>query len=918
MPRIRYSLAPKGLFLNATGTTTPEGSLLQARNVASLAGGGYVRSSPPNRTVAGTGPSKARARTKFNGRFYNRGEITSTQQIERETTLGGNAYANLTLPADARPTLTLRSSSNPMLFTTGQPTPDKDEYLFCLDPPNTAGDNALLKIKDTGTVTHWGILPPTAAEVGTPGNITATKNAQGTKYILPAGTDPMDDSSGDGVDTVDWVLSSGDEDALTADSFSRAQTAAAGHPVAPGSTKSVKFRAEKDAVAQITRTLASPVDLTTFGGTASSDADFIQFWVRVRRARHIISLEVQFDTDDGSFKTAVFSREVNFQLVRGRKRRKLKALGDLVPDRKQAEYLNNNKAKTLDLNFSEEMGKQTIPVAKNSWSRVTLPKSTFNGDGNPSWATVKAIRFILHTNKEGRGVVFLDELQLVGGAGLYGDYQYTITYSSEDGTPASAGSRSNPPIDDDKGTVSGLRNSIITVKVSGVERQSVRLTFVAGLTFDPQVTRLEIWRTVGNGAAFFRCGYIAVSGGTLAAASTFDDSAADYYGLNDNAAPVVAGNNTGFAVLDPSLELPIDNTSPNDPSFAFQTMADRPHLGRMWWGRNVAAINETGTAQASLGNHGQVYYSPVGRLEAVQGSVFVTTGVTDPVQAMVVWNDRLFVFTSSSLFEIVGTDEPFVAQKVEGCPGTSFPYTVQPSPVGILWIGPDGVYKFNGQFAENITDPCLMPVFRHRLAVQDLTVTTNAACRAVVGRNTYYIGPDFTNFTMCYDFESGTWRYIDSAGNVGTNSGALYYDPALQMVFCDSTAGGADLTEMEPQSYGTVNNVSFFGVQFGPAIISGPGRQGILRRVFVDITGGPNFALTSMAPTINFDGTSLALPTFAITSSGIHTIAEYVVNKPGTVFSISLTGNSARDIRINHVELDYYVPGESDQDFGGM
>lgn len=905
MPRIRYALFPRGLHLNHDNTLTPEGALRYARNVHSLAGEGYLRSAPPS-TTSFVNNTRGKAYFRFNGRFIARGEVAAVQRYERQGV--GDAFALLDHTTLTVPAVTLLSSSLPSMFLTAPPTPEKDEYLFMAEPTQVAGNNALLKLSEAGVLSHWGILPPSAAYVAT---VTAVPNAQSQKYINTAATDPIEGVAG----TTDWTMTSGDDndDALTAYAASEYRAA----PAIDGN--SLRVRAGKDDMVVLTKTFGAPVDLTTFGGgIGSTDHDFVQVFVRIRRPKHLENIEIAFDTTDGTFNQNFYKREVAFKLVGRRKRRQLIGLGDLVPLRQGGKvvdvqkYLQENREKLDDLTHSEEMGVQRLPVTKNSWTRLTLPKASFEKSGTPNWATVRAIRLTVHANKEGRTIVFFDSLKIVGGTGMHGDYQYAITFSSENGAVTSAGSRSNPAIDNEDGTVTGIPNDLVRIRVTdgtgaptSVERQSVRLTFPA-LSFDPQVTRLEIWRTVGNGAAFFRCGYINVSGGAIGAGTTFDDTAADYYGLNSGAARTTVGNNVSFAVLEPDVELPLDNASPNDPAFAFQRVANQTHLARMWWGRNVAEVNSAGVAQTSTGNLGKVYYSPAGRCEAVQGFVTVTSGITDPVTALVVWNDRLYVFTTSSLWEIVGTDEPFVVQKIEGVPGCTKAFTVQATAIGIMWVGEDGVYKFNGQYGENITDKSLLPIFRHRLATEGLSVSVNDNIRAIAGRNTYYISPDWTNFTMVYDFESGTWRYMDAISAAGVNNAGLYFDHESGFTYMDSTAGGAEIAILEPRTYPGSGDFPFF--EFEPAgFRTGPGRTGILRKVWIDVQRGSGGANGTLDMSTIIDGVSTALTSF--TPGAGRTVREYNINAPiQEVASLHVIWNDVRDVRVNAIEADIYVP----------
>lgn len=904
MPRIRLALFPGGLNLNNDTAKQPEGTLRKCRNAAAFSGQGTLRSAPPV-ILLFTNMTRLSSIGKFNGRFITKGEVAAVVRYERQTTAGSDAaWTLLNHTTLTNPAVTLATSvSSPALFVTGQPTAEKDEHLFMLDPANTVGSNALLKLNDAGTLSHWGIFPPTAAYVA---SITSALIAQSEKYINTAASDPLDD-------VANWTLATADETALSVDTA----ISNSANPAVEGN--SIKFIIGRDDNAQITRILGANVDLTTFGAQASSDEDFIQFYVRVRRPKHIQSVEIAFDTTvAGDFKTSFFSREVTFKLVGRRKKKKLIGLGDLIPKKKIKEFIAD-QSKSNDLTFTEEMGNPQIPVAKNTWTRITLPKNTFEQSGTPLWSTVRAIRFTVQANKEGKTAIFLDRLTMNGGAGMHGDYEYALTFSNEDGAPTSPGSRSNPAIDDDFGTTTGLRNSVVTHKIANVERQGVQLTLpaIAAANWDPQIRRIEIWRTLGNAKAFFKAGHINTGAVASFAGATFNDNAADYYGLNTNAATVTAGANVSFAVLDPTTELPLDNTSPNDPSFAFQDVADKVHLNRMWWGRNVAAISETNSATASLGGHGLVYYSPVGRLEAVQGYVYVTSGVSDPVQKLVVWNDRLFVFTKASMYEIIGTDEPFVAQKIEGAPGTLMPYTVAASVAGILWIASDGLYRFNGQFAENLSDRSLMPLFRHRLNPGELSASFDVNGRAIAGRNCYLMGEDAGagNFSLIYDFDTGTFRYGDYASGPSSNSGAMIYDTVAGKLLVDGIAGGTDLQEVDAQTYPTSGTFTSFTSRFF-LWRSGPGRQAILRKLWIDVTRMENGNSTSFSVATVIDHASTSLTTFnpSATADESRFIAEYNLNVPGELFEIEVSGNTIRNCRINAIEADIYAPEMTDEE----
>ena len=71
------------------------------------------------------------------------------------------------------------------------------------------------------------------------------------------------------------------------------------------------------------------------------------------------------------------------------------------------------------------------------------------------------------------------------------------------------------------------------------------------------------------------------------------------------------------------------------------------------------------------------------------------SGDDDPTQRGVVWNGSLYIFTSSALYQIVGTN-PFTFRKVYGAPGTLWPDSVVPTPYGIVYLAHDSLRLFNG------------------------------------------------------------------------------------------------------------------------------------------------------------------------------------------------------------------------------
>jgi hypothetical protein len=131
---------------------------------------------------------------------------------------------------------------------------------------------------------------------------------------------------------------------------------------------------------------------------------------------------------------------------------------------------------------------------------------------------------------------------------------------------------------------------------------------------DPQVTHTELWRTIADGTAFFHL--TRVPAGT----TTYTDDVADA--------------ELGFE------ELPVDNIKPYpwfDDCFG-------PYNASMFW-----------ITRTESGERGRLYYSPIGRPEAMEGFIEVATDDA-PLQKGVTWTGAIFVVGEDGWYQIYGTN----------------------------------------------------------------------------------------------------------------------------------------------------------------------------------------------------------------------------------------------------------------------
>lgn len=891
MARVKMREFSGGLNLSGDPDIQPKNTLRKAANIAPPIAGRIRVASPPKAILTAIGvPVDAFIR------YQNRYVIASLSGPTFKLETGDyptDTWTTIT-PAKKPPAYTTPIAfAGKTTFVLAPPNDGRHEALFFVDR-QSGGQNLwkLIDPTDASKVSLWGILPPSAGN--TTGVVTSLQ-AQGSKYVNTVAdqTDPLESAEG-------WTLAAADENGLDP-STSLTWVAP---PAVDG--QSAKIHLAKDDAAQITHDYGANVDLTTFTVVGdSSDQDYIQFFVRIRRPKHLENFEVTFSTGDTNYNNT-FTSQLTFQLVKGKKSAKLTALGDLVKNKDIQQFLKDEQTKNYDIATSTTLstGTQQFPVAKNHWTRVTLPKAVFSIGNNADWSQVKSVRFTATANKQGATAVFIDSLKLVGGVGIVGDYQYTLTFRN-----SSTGTRSNPNID---------QNGVIAViHASNAERQGIKLQLPA-MSFDPQADQVEVWRTVGNGATFFLAGRLqlttpgTVTGGV---GDTIIDKTADYIGLHSTSTTysevITSGTYNGNAILDPATELLIDNDSPNDPAFAFED-AVGIHVGRMWFTRNTQTVNAFGSSQDALG---QVYYSPAARYEAVQDFIQVTPGRSDPVQKLIVWNDRLFAFTSAGVFEIVGVDEPFVAQKVEGAPGVQYPDSIVSSQAGIFYVAWDGVYMFNGQWAQNITDATLQPIFKWKEAVEQFPASTTWL-EAVVSKNALFMIGSSTNdgviptagstnggLVLVLDLATQAWRYRDSAPR------CLYYDHVSGQIL--GAIGTGAIYDIEPTPFNTGAPLAQTFVLKTATVRVGSGQKGVLRKVFLDIDSQ---SVVGILPTIQTDEVVSNLSTIS-TATGRRTV-EWTVNTAGERFLFEVSFVAAAAVEIFGVEFDIYVPGVTIQDSG--
>lgn len=689
-----------------------------------------------------------------------------------------------------------------LTFTPAPPGAGQADSLF------VCGGGSVDKVDTSGTVSEWGIAAP-------PDGFAAAASAILTRTIEDFEGDNTSDYTGTSV-TI------GNEATILKEG-----------------ARSMSLTVAASTIG--TATQSTTVDLSTFAGPVTSpDEDWIRLRFRVDEPDFLDYIEITFSLGNTSFATDTYSRRIVVEGIPSpTDRQGVTAIQGFYDDQEQISgettVLPTPAERVQALN---QINQTFIPRERGTWVTLEIPKSTFkrSGDSTVDWSDVQAHRFTVAANSGGQVVCYFDLFELAGGYGLQGRYRYHVTYRN-----TTTGHRSNA--------------NDTYVEVSNVGRQAVALTSLP-TSSDTQVDQREIWRTVGGGSLFFRCGTVDDN-----VTTTFTDQVADFAGLDTS---------SGATVLE-STQLPTDNGKPPD------TIDDA-----LWDGKAMFWLD------SASGQRGRVRYSPLGRPEADKGFIEISSD-DEPLQRLVLFNGIKFVVSDAYVYRIDGTD-PYTSRRVFGVPGVeaTHKHTLAVTPYGMIWQAADGVRVFDGVKSRVVSDLQLEPVFDGQ-SVENLTPF--AGVIAGYGRDEYLIS-DGTQ-ALGYHLTKGRWR------DLGVGFTGLYYEPDGDVM----TIGTSDDVEII-ETPGTAYTGDFI-LQSADVDLS-EFEGAIVERLFIDMDpDGLN-----VTPTLLLDGAELTLP--VLTGASRDDSIEYVIGRAPNRVGIRLTMAPTADTPIVYgVSIDVYIPTKS-------
>lgn len=865
MPRITHRDFSKGLWLSGPRDTIPSGALRQATGIRNFTG-----TSVKSRWGSRLAISKANIHSliRFNGKRY-AGSVSDFGVVAANTAITSVLAGRL---------LTGRK----LHFAKGIPSIDTDrtafpqgpEHLFVVgggltivDRQDTAASGTgIFKLSTTNEVSVLGITPPiiypTCRKV----------DSQGTAKPI----DSFDTPAGNAA----WIHDPALDPPLINTNTTFRQLGSGAMFFGLGAAQ----------LASIVKTLSPVQDLFHASPQAdSSPQDWIQLFVLCDQPKNLDFINIWFDTTpdaEGVNTKDIFSYEITVEdAILGSQPT---GIGDnpaffddqpkLTPEqqRKQFNKQADQKKKIAKSLVPIDAGKVivsalgTTKIAKsdNTWTLLRIPKQDFHIAGHADWSHVRGMRITVSTNTNGPVQLLFDALSLHIGTGMMGTYKYAYRYRNK-----RTGTKSNPcPVLDN--------NPVTTVK--DVQRDPVALAGLQRGT-DPQVDTIDIFRTVGNGDELFKIDEIP------ATQPVYTDIVADARLLQD---PDIRSS-FGSTINTPGrLTKYIEAESLEFDNARFPgSLKDiaGPHYNRMF------------ALDGKIGERGKLLFSPVGRLEANEGFIEVTTD-DDPLHRVLVWSNNIYVF-STKLWEVQGEDT-FIATEIQGAPGTNLPETVVPTDVGIFYQANDGVRVFDGAGSRLVFPEAVMQYFRGEGLADPYNATTARfeGTSAAYRDDEYYISNAEVTFAL--NIRTGAWR------NVGVAATAMFTEPAElaggtahQSRLLLATAAAAYEWEVPGLLNDAGAAIPFLIETPGTLVEDQSGTTKLVQRLYLDLNGGPvNVRVRFTAPG--------GLVDLGAVNVGARQRIEFALGLPSDVISVEISGDLIQPFELFEQSFDCHLPEE--------
>ena len=334
-----------------------------------------------------------------------------------------------------------------------------------------------------------------------------------------------------------------------------------------------------------------------------------------------------------------------------------------------------------------------LTQGRDQWTELKVRKSEFTRYGENAaltWAAVRAVRFSFLTNSEGAIVVYVDQLQLQGGFGIEGDYQYTALYRN-----STTRGKGNPALDS---------NNVVqyTTKLA-VARHPVILNvtnLIEGGSAHPgdtQIDRIWAYRKGGALTSILR---------TLDAPDTVShamDTTAD------------------SALLATTLTLEIDNNMPPTGTTRILFGPDAAgHLFLLVDGHRLYFSKAFDANENRAENWPTLNFALIG-----DGSQIARAGIAQ--------DTNVFVWTEAQTYFVQGQGaDTFLPVAVPNSRGIVGQFAVTSGAGLIFFVAPDGIYEQSGTGQQRKLTSAIDPFFAGETIDGQTPINTAASALAEI------------------------------------------------------------------------------------------------------------------------------------------------------------------------------------------
>jgi hypothetical protein len=248
----------------------------------------------------------------------------------------------------------------------------------------------------------------------------------------------------------------------------------------------------------------------------------------------------------------------------------------------------------------------------------------------------------------------------------------------------------------------------------------------------------------------------------------------------------------------------------------------------------------------------------------------------------------LGVISEGGVFQITGTN-PYITRRISGCPGTTKPYTVVCTPIGVVYEAHDGVRCFNGTTAPLLGYDAIGRVFRGE-SLGNISAFSGEV--AEYARGEYFISDE--SQTLALNLEKKTWR------DLGVGCSAFHYAGEADILAATISSQVLDFEkEGEVTDHGT--DISF-EIEPCHARLSDEKEQ-LLRHIHIDM----NSSGQSLSFTLLHDSSETPLGSLVNSAREIVTLN---VGKFARVIGLRISGDISQRIELFGVEFDVYTARE--------